>query len=107
MRTLLLVAFATTGCTLLPTQHGTAQFWGDYTNVKFDDGSVHFSADSMVHSRAIRAQWHGLNGFAAEAATVIIPGAPVAARAVAPAITNLVSGTTAPANSTSVPVKTH
>ena len=47
------------GCTLIPTQHGVAQFWGDYTNVKFQDGDVHFSADTMIRQQRRPAHWHG------------------------------------------------
>lgn len=54
-----------TGCTIIPTQHGKVQFWGDYADVKFDDGSVHFSALKMAHTGAIRAHWHGANNLAA------------------------------------------
>jgi len=57
------------GCTTIPTQHGTAQFWGDYTKIAFDDGSVHFRADTAIHSTAVRGHWHGINNFAATAVT--------------------------------------
>jgi hypothetical protein len=53
------------GCTLIPGPHGTAQFWGDYTNATLTDGPVAFHADSMVHSTAIRSHYQGVIGVGA------------------------------------------
>ncbi len=63
----LIAGMLLTGCTIIPTQHGKAQFWGDYTKIAFDDGTVHFSADRATHSPVVRAQWNGVNNFAAQA----------------------------------------
>ncbi len=54
------------GCTSIPTQHGTARFWGDYPRIKFDDGSVHFSADRANHSAVARVHWHGASNIAGQ-----------------------------------------
>lgn len=64
---ILLLALCLSGCTIIPTQHGKAQFWGDYTNVQFDDGSVHFRATTMRHSGVVRAHWQGASSLGAEA----------------------------------------
>lgn len=63
--TFVLLLLALSGCTIIPTQHGKAQFWGDYQRISFDDGSVHFRADSALHSPVVRAHWHGGNNLAA------------------------------------------
>lgn len=91
----LILCIALAGCTIIPTQHGKAQFWGDYTNVQFDDGSVHFHADSMIHSTAVRAHWHGAVLLGSEAVTSAIPGVGIGAKIVAPAVPAIVSGLTA------------
>jgi hypothetical protein len=67
MRLLLLLSLLLCGCTIIPTQHGKAQFWGDYSQLKFDDGTVHFEAARATHSPAIRAQWQGASNLAAQA----------------------------------------
>lgn len=54
------------GCTSIPTQHGIARFYGDYTALKFDDGSVHFSATTAIHSTAVKAHWHGISNLGSE-----------------------------------------
>jgi len=59
-------------CTLIPTPHGTAQFWGDYANVSLTDGPVSFHADRMTHSSVVRAHWHGATAFGGEAAGAAI-----------------------------------
>lgn len=71
-------------CTMIPTQHGTAQFWGDYEDVSLKDGSVTFTAKKMVHSGVARAHWHGLTTLGAEAVMAGIGGTPGAAAAVIP-----------------------
>lgn len=93
---LALLSFLLCSCTIIPTQHGKAQFWGDYTDVKFDDGSVHFSATTMIHSTAIRAHYHGLVLLGGVAVSSAIPGVGVGGRATAAAVPSLVSGFTAP-----------
>lgn len=70
-RALLLASLLTllailTSCAIIPTQHGKVQLWGDYEDVKFDDGSVHFQARRAIHSGIVRAHWHGANNLAAE-----------------------------------------
>ena len=73
MRVLALLLFLPLiGCTTIPTQHGIARFYGDYEDVKFDDGSVHWSAKKATHSTAVRAHWHGVNNLAAEAVAGVI-----------------------------------
>jgi hypothetical protein len=69
MKLLPLFALLLCGCAIIPTQHGKAQFWGDYTNLKFDDGSVHFEASRAMHSPVVRAHWHGATSLANEAVT--------------------------------------
>lgn len=67
MKILLLIPILLTGCAIIPTQHGKVQLWGDYEDVKIDDGSVHFQARRAIHSTAVKAHWHGANNLAAEA----------------------------------------
>lgn len=91
------------GCTLVPTQHGVAQFWGDYTNFKFSDGSVKLSASAMIHSTVVRAHWHGVVLVGDEAVSSAIPGVGVGTRAAAATVPSLVSGFTQPPKSTPIP----
>lgn len=63
---ILLCALALPACTSLPTQHGIARFYGDYTALKFDDGSVHFSSTAAIHSTAVKAHWHGASNIAGQ-----------------------------------------
>lgn len=67
MRLLLILPLLLCSCTIIPTQHGKAILGGDYTNVKFDDGSVHFSADRANHSTVTRAHWLGASNLASQA----------------------------------------
>lgn len=67
MRALLIPALVSmVGCAIIPTQHGKVQLWGDYAGLAFDDGSVHFRANSAIHSTAVRAHWHGVTNLGAE-----------------------------------------
>lgn len=60
------------GCTVIPTPHGQAQFWGDYANVQLDDGSVHFLASGVNHSHVARVHWNGASNIGAEVASGMI-----------------------------------
>jgi hypothetical protein len=71
----ILIALLFTSCTIIPTQHGKAQFWGDYSQIYFHDGSVTFSANTAIHSTAIRAHWHGVTTLGMEAMTYGLGGA--------------------------------
>lgn len=95
-------------CTLISTSHGTAQFWGDYTDFAFSDGSVKLTATSMIHSSVVRAHYHGLVLLGGVAVSSAIPGVGVGERAAAAAVPSLVSGFTQPSRITPSPVvKTH
>lgn len=68
MKPLLLPILALlSGCTSIPTPHGTAILGGDYTHVVLTDGPVRFSADKATHSTVARVHWHGATNLAAEA----------------------------------------
>jgi len=101
------LAFTLIGCTTIPTQHGKAQFWGDYTNVTFDDGSVHFHADTMMHSGVVRAHWHGAVLMGGEVVSSAIPGVGVGTRAAGAALPSLVSGMTQPPRNRATPIPSH
>lgn len=73
----LLIAVVLTGCTLIPTQHGTAQFWGDYQNLNFVDGGVSLSCSVMTHSGVVKAHWHGIVAVGAEGAGAFSGAGPV------------------------------
>lgn len=102
-RIAILLSIVLSGCTMIPTQHGTAQFWGDYTNVTFTDGSVSFHADTMVHSTVVRAHWHGAVLVGGVAVTSAIPGLGVGGRAAVTAVPPIVSGLTAPTKPMATP----
>lgn len=74
MKTLLLLSLACflAGCTLIPTPHGTAQFWGDYTTVSLTDGPVKFTAASMRHSAVAKAHWVGAANFGSVASGAVM-----------------------------------
>lgn len=69
IKLLTLACLALCSCTVIPTQHGKAQFWGDYSQLSFDDGSVHVRALEANHSHAVRAHWHGVTNLGAEVVT--------------------------------------
>jgi hypothetical protein len=91
-------------CTMIQTQHGTAQFWGDYENVYFHDGAVTFSATSMNHSHVVRAHWHGAVLLGGVAVSSAIPGVGVGGRVVGAAVPSVVSGFTQPPRATPAPL---
>ncbi len=86
MKLLLLPALLLCSCTLIPTQHGTAQFWGDYTGLLFKDGDVSLKAKTMTHSGVARAHWHGAAAIGAEVVMGTIGGAPAAAAVIPPLV---------------------
>lgn len=61
-----------TGCTVVPTPHGKAWFWGDYARVTLVDGPVSFSAVNMRHSGTVRAHWRGAGVLAGQAVAGVI-----------------------------------
>lgn len=104
----LLACLTFTSCTMIPGPHGTAQFWGDYQDIAFQDGSVKFSAKSMVHSGVVRAHWHGAIAVGGEVGTTILGLSAVqpavkAATTLAPVIPAAVNRPTTRANSTTKP----
>lgn len=84
----LFLCLALAGCTMIPTPHGTAQFWGDYEDVSLKDGPVTFTAKKMVHSTVAKAHWHGLTTLGAEAVAAGIGGAAGGAVGVIPPLVN-------------------
>lgn len=99
-----------TGCSIVHGPHGVHQFWGDYTKVDFADTpqGVHLKCDTMNHSHAVRAHYHGLVLLGGEAVSSATPGVGVGTRAAAAAVPPIVSGFTQPPQpprATPVPVK--
>lgn len=50
MKLLPFLALLFCSCTIIPGPHGKAIFGGDYMNVDYTDGPVHYHADVMQHS---------------------------------------------------------
>lgn len=89
MKLRILAVILLPACTIIPTRHGKAQFWGDYRNVDYTDGGVHFKADEMVHSTVARVHWHGATTLGGEALSAYT-GGPAAVGGVS-ALTSLVN----------------
>lgn len=80
------------GCTVIHTQHGADQFWGDYEALALKDGAVTFTATKMTHSGVVKAHWHGVIGLGGEALGAYTAGIG------APVVGSLVTGTSAIVN---------